>query len=189
MKKRVGILGGTFDPPHIAHLIIANEVREVLNLEQIIFLPNSVPPHKQSGNVSANDRATMLQLAISNNPHFVMDSRELLRAGKSFTFDTMKEMVEENPNTDYYFIIGGDMVEYLPNWYNIDQLVELVQFVGVNRPEYCLKTPYPVKNVSVPEMSISSSLIRERMAKKMPIDYFLPTQVVRYVKEHQLYES
>jgi nicotinate-nucleotide adenylyltransferase len=189
MKKRVGILGGTFDPPHIAHLIIANEVRVALSLSQIIFLPNFIPPHKEASSTKAIDRIEMLKLAICDNPFFALDERELTRSGKSFTYDTMKEMVEENPDIDYYFIIGGDMVEYLPNWYKIDQLMDLVQFVGVNRPKYDLKTPYPVLNVEVPEMSVSSSLLRERVAQKKPIDYLLPKEVVSYVKEHQLYET
>ncbi|EMG28545.1 nicotinic acid mononucleotide adenylyltransferase [Listeria fleischmannii subsp. fleischmannii LU2006-1] len=109
MKKRVGILGGTFDPPHIAHLIIANEVRVALSLSKIIFLPNSVPPHKEASSAKAEDRIEMLKLAICDNPSFALDERELTRSGKSYTYDTMKEMVEENPDIDYYFIIGGDM--------------------------------------------------------------------------------
>ncbi|EUJ32816.1 nicotinic acid mononucleotide adenylyltransferase [Listeria floridensis FSL S10-1187] len=189
MTERIGILGGTFDPPHIAHLIIANEVYSQLGLEKIIFLPNSIPPHKrESGLVSAEQRVQMLKLATGSNPHFEVDPRELYREGKSFSYDTMREMVREGTNQAFYFIIGGDMVEYLPKWYKIEELLKLVTFVGVNRPNYSLRSDYPVLDVKVPEMDISSSFLRTKLRHGEPIDYYVPEKVADYIKEHQLYE-
>ncbi len=189
LTEKIGILGGTFDPPHIIHLIIANEVYAQLGLKKVIFLPNKVPPHKkESGFVEAKDRVHMLELATASNPHFEVDARELSREGKSYTFDTMLEMTKEKPDQSFYFIIGGDMVEYLPKWYRIEELLQLVTFVGVNRPAYSLNSEYPVLNVTVPETDISSSLIREKCWKKSPIDYYVPEKVAAYIKEHHFYE-
>ncbi|WP_163653013.1 nicotinate-nucleotide adenylyltransferase [Listeria sp. PSOL-1] len=190
MKKKIGILGGTFNPPHIMHLIIANEVRNKLGLQKIIFLPNNQPPHKETTVLASNEeRLAMLQLAIKGNPYFEIDPRELHRKGKSYTFDTMKEMVAEEPETLFYFIIGGDMVEYLPKWYHVNELVQLVQFVGVNRPNYLKQSAFDVLWVDVPETAICSTLIRRKIAANKPIDYYTPAEVVQYIKEHKCYET
>ncbi|MBC1230023.1 nicotinate-nucleotide adenylyltransferase [Listeria booriae] len=189
MNAKIGILGGTFDPPHHAHLIIANEARNKLGLEKIIFLPNAIPPHKQESGLASNaDRLQMLDLAIKDNPYFEIDDREMKRTGKSYTYDTMLEMTKEFPNAAFSFIIGGDMVEYLPKWYHINELIKLVNFVGVNRPHYDGNTPYDIEEIQVPAMDISSSLLRERLAAGLPIDYYVPEQVSKYIKEHHLYE-
>ncbi|WP_099221154.1 nicotinate-nucleotide adenylyltransferase [Listeria costaricensis] len=190
MKKKIGILGGTFDPPHLTHLSIVEAVQKKLHLDQVIFLPNAIPPHKEaSGLVSDADRLQMLQLSTADKPSFTIDQRELLRQGKSYTYETMKEMTSEHPEIDYYFIIGGDMVEYLPKWYQIDQLLKLVHFVGVNRPNYPLSTPYPIIWVEVSESDLSSTAIRERLQQGQPIDTLVPKSVAAYIKEHQLYET
>ncbi|ENE8088956.1 nicotinate-nicotinamide nucleotide adenylyltransferase, partial [Listeria innocua] len=101
MKHKVGILGGTFDPPHLAHLHMAEEAKAQLGLEKILFLPNKVPPHKQiSGMASNEERVEMLQLMIADRDSFEIDTRELMRTGKSYTYDTMRDMISEQPNTD-----------------------------------------------------------------------------------------
>ncbi|WP_239254013.1 nicotinate-nucleotide adenylyltransferase [Listeria ilorinensis] len=189
MKKKIGILGGTFDPPHLTHLSIAEAVLKKLDLDKVIFLPNAIPPHKEaSGLVTDDDRIQMLKLSTADKAYFEIDERELKRQGKSYTYDTMKEMTSEHPEIDYYFIIGGDMVEYLPKWYHINELMELVQFVGVGRPSYPLSTPYPIVWVKVPESDLSSTAIRERLKQGVPIETLVPKQVAAYIKEHQLYE-
>lgn len=187
--KKVGILGGSFDPPHIGHLMIAEEVYEKLGLDEVWFVPSYEPPHKKTVKTNALDRIAMVEAAIDDNDHFTINKMEINRSGKSYTYDTIKLLNETYQDITFYFIIGGDMVEYLPKWYRIDELIELIQFVGVKRPEYTLKTDYPVLEIDVPGMDISSTMIRERIEKKQTIRYFVPPNVLRVIKERQLYES
>ncbi|MBC2254283.1 nicotinate-nucleotide adenylyltransferase [Listeria ivanovii] len=185
MKHKVGILGGTFDPPHLAHLRMAEEAKKQLELEKVLFLPNKIPPHKQISGMASNEaRLEMLQLMLADNDYFEVDSRELGRVGKSYTYDTMRDMISEQPDTDFYFIIGGDMVEYLPKWYHIDDLVKMVTFVGLNRPSYQAEVSYEVIQLTMPEMQISSTEIRHDIENARA---FLPEKVWSYIKEHQLY--
>ncbi|HZG72549.1 MAG TPA: nicotinate-nucleotide adenylyltransferase [Chondromyces sp.] len=189
MKKKVGILGGTFNPPHLGHLIIANEVLSVLELDELRFMPNHEPPHKEKkGGVSDEDRIQMIQAAIGDHPKFKLELCEMQRSGKSYTYDTIKFLKEREPEADFYFIIGGDMIEYLPNWHRIDELCELLTFVGVKRPGYSTDTPYPVHMVEVPEINLSSSLLRERMESGETVRYLLPKKVIALIKEKRLYE-
>ncbi|MCW1040713.1 nicotinate-nucleotide adenylyltransferase, partial [Streptococcus anginosus] len=127
------------------------------------------------------------ELAIAGNEHLAIESLELERKGKSYSFDTMDILTKLNPDTDYYFIIGADMVEYLPTWYRIDDLVEMVQFVGVKRPGYQLETDYPVLYVDVPEMAISSTQIRQAVSQGHSIRYLVPEAVRHYIEEEGLY--
>ncbi|WP_419884210.1 nicotinate-nucleotide adenylyltransferase [Peribacillus sp. B-H-3] len=188
--KKIGILGGTFDPPHISHLIVANEVLHALSLDEVRFMPNHIPPHKvKTHEVSDEDRLSMLHHAISGNPFFSVEEIEMKRKGTSYTYDTIKLLIEKEPECEFYFIIGGDMIEYLPKWHRIRELLEMVTFVGVKRPGYSEATSYPVTMVEIPQMFISSSLIRGKIKKGSPIQYLLPDSVVSYIKENGLYES
>ncbi len=186
--KRIGILGGTFDPPHLGHLMIANEVLDTQSLDEIWFMPNQEPPHKKKLNVIRdNDRLKLLELAISDHPHFKVEPIELERKGPSYTFDTMKLLKELHPNHQFYFIIGADMIEYLAKWRNIDQLIEIVQFIGVQRPLYGTESSYPFLYVDVPEIGVSSSLIRSRIREGKTIRYLVPESVRKYIEENELY--
>lgn len=188
--KKVGILGGTFDPPHYGHLLIANEVLQKLNLDEIWFLPNREPPHKEKSNeVTNEERLRMIQLAIQDQPKFKIETIELERQGPSYTYDTMRLLKERDKDIEFYFIIGADMIEYLPNWYKIDELIKLVTFVGVNRPNHEHKTNYPILFVEVPSIGISSSLIRQRLKEGKSVQYLLPESVRLYIKEKGLYGS
>ena len=152
--EKIGIIGGTFDPPHYGHLLIANEVYHALNLEEVWFLPNQIPPHKQGRNItSVESRLQMLELATEEEEHFSICLEELSRKGPSYTYDTMLQLTKKHPDVQFHFIIGGDMVEYLPKWYNIEALLDLVTFVGVARPGYTLHTPYPITTVEIPVCS------------------------------------
>lgn len=186
--RKIGILGGTFDPPHIGHLVIAEEVRLALDLEEVWFIPTSTPPHKQDSNTDANHRVAMTELAIEDNPAFKINTIEINRLGKSYTIDTVKELKQQYPGCEFYFIIGADMVEYLPHWLGIDELVNLVQFVGVNRSGYVLDTPYRVLEVDVPLIDISSSMLRKRLNDKRTIKYFITNEVYGYIRRELLYE-
>ncbi|MBE4908055.1 nicotinate-nucleotide adenylyltransferase [Bacillus luteolus] len=186
--KRIGILGGTFDPPHNGHLLMANEVLFNLGLEEIWFMPTNIPPHKKyEQHITNEDRLKLLSLAISDHPHFMLQRIELDREGPSYTYDTMKILKERYPDNNYYFIIGGDMVEYLPHWYRINDLVEIVQFVGVKRPGFAVNSNYNVIEVTVPQFEVSSSEIRSRIVKGQTTRYLLPEKVEQYIEEKNLY--
>lgn len=186
--KKVGILGGTFDPPHYGHLLIANEVLAALQLDEIWFMPNQEPPHKKKSDAVKNeDRLRMLQLALGNNQAFIIQPIELERKGPSYTVETMKMINDQYSDHQFFFIIGADMIEYLPKWHKIDELVKLVKFVGVDRPHYSHQTDYPVLYVDVPTMEISSSMIRERVKSGKTIRYLLPDSVIQYIEEKSLY--
>lgn len=185
---RVGLYGGTFNPIHTSHLIVADQVGKALNLDEVLFLPDMIPPHVDEKNaVDASERVDMIQAAIADNPLFGLELAEINRGGVSYTFDTIKFLKQQHPNTDYYFIIGGDMVEYLPKWNRIDELAQMVTFVGVRRPGYETVTKYPVIWVDAPMIDISSTDIRHRVKAGQSIKYLVPAAVETYIKEHQLY--
>jgi nicotinate-nucleotide adenylyltransferase len=185
---KVGILGGTFDPPHYGHLLIANEVLSTLQLDEIWFMPNQEPPHKRkSESIKNEDRLQMLELAIGGNAAFRVETIELHRQGPSYTVDTMKMINDQYPDHQFFFIIGADMIEYLPKWHKIDELIKLVQFVGVERPEYSSQTDYPVMYVDVPAIDVSSSMIRDRVKNGKTVRYLLPDMVIKYIEEKHLY--
>ena len=186
--KRIGILGGTFDPPHFGHLLMAELVYEEMGLDEIWFLPSHIPPHKQKATVSSRDRLAMVEQAIKGNSHFHLCGIEMTREGPSYTVDTMTELKNEFPGDQFYFIIGGDMVEHLPKWNRIEELTEIVEFIGVKRPGYTWSPTIPVHQVEVPLVGISSSIIRRRTAMKQSVRYMVPDSVDHYIKEHRLYE-
>lgn len=189
-KKRVGILGGTFNPPHIGHLIIADQVCHQLGLEKIYFMPSANPPHQDGKKaIEANHRLHMVELAIEGNQRFDVEKAEIDRGGKSYTYDTIVKLKEEHPDTDYYFIIGGDMVEYLPKWHKIEELAQLVEFVGVNRPGYTLLSPYPIIWVDVPSMDISSTSLRKNLEMNCPVNYLIPRKTLEYIWREGLYQN
>ncbi|TCT27051.1 nicotinate-nucleotide adenylyltransferase [Melghiribacillus thermohalophilus] len=185
--KKIGLFGGTFDPPHIGHLIVAEEVREALDLTEIWFIPSHIPPHKDGAKTSSGHRLNMIKEAIKNNPRFKVDPIELNRGGISYTIDTVTELKKRDPDAEFYFIIGADMVEFLPNWHKVDLLKQLVQFVGVKRYGYDLKRQMSVSIVEIPGIDISSSVIRQRIQEGKGVRYWLPDRVEWYIREHGLY--
>lgn len=187
--KRIGILGGTFDPPHIGHLLIAEEVRVELKLEEVWFIPTQEAPHKEKSMTNAIDRSSMLEIAVSSNPYFKVEPIEMERSGKSYSFDTMQELKHAYPENKFYFIIGADMVEYLPHWYKIEELLDLVTFVGVTRKGFQLYSSNEILSVDVPTLDISSTFIRERLANNETVNYLIPESVYTYIKEKRLYGS
>ncbi|MBF0806173.1 MULTISPECIES: nicotinate-nucleotide adenylyltransferase [unclassified Streptococcus] len=188
-RKQVGILGGNFNPVHNAHLLVADQVRQQLSLDQVLLMPEFIPPHKdKKETIDQHHRLMMLELALNGKEGLGIERLELERQGISYTYDSMKMLTEANPDTDYYFIIGADMVEYLPKWHRIDELLELVQFVGVQRPKYKAGTSYPVIWVDVPLMDISSSMVRDFIAAGREPNFLLPELVWNYIKREGLYK-
>ena len=184
-KRRIGILGGTFNPPHLGHLVIADQVATQLGLDRVLFMPHV----DRKLTIPAADRVAMVKAAIKDNPRFDLELTEVERGGRSYSYDTMLQLTQAHPENQYYFIIGGDMVAYLPKWYRIDELVKLVQFVGVCRQGFTHASPYPVLWVDVPQIGISSTMIRDQVRRGQSIRYLVPTMVDLYIKEHLLYRD
>ncbi|KRN32531.1 nicotinate-nucleotide adenylyltransferase [Weissella halotolerans] len=186
--RRIGLLGGTFNPPHFGHLMIGDQVANELNLDQVLFMPNAQPPHVDAKTaVDPMMRAMMVKAAIMGNSKFGLEMTEIERGGKSYSYDTVVALEAAHPENDYYFIIGGDEVAYLKTWYRIDDLVERVHFVGVNRPEQPVRSDYPVEWVQVPNVAISSSDIRQRIKEHRSIRYLVPDMVAAYIFKEGLY--
>lgn len=189
-REKIGLLGGTFNPPHIGHLVIADQVRNQLGLEEVWFIPTSTPPHAEGKNtIDADARLDMLLRAIQGNSYFDLNTIEVDRGGVSYTYDTILALQERHPDKEFYFIVGADMVHDLPSWYKIDELVKLVQFVGVNRLKYERKSDYPIIWVDVPNVDISSTELRESIKEGKPVRYLIPNEVVAYISENQLYSG
>ena len=189
-KKAIGILGGTFNPIHIAHLLLAEQVYSKLNLDEIWFIPDNIPPHLvKKGAIDARDRVEMLRLAISDNPHFKLELMEIIRGGVSYTMDTIKALKKRYPENDFYLIMGGDMVNDFKNWKNPDELASLIKLVGVKRPGYVQLSNYPVIWVDAPFMSVSSTQIRELLLAGESVRYLVPDKVIDYINEKGLYRG
>lgn len=185
--KRIGILGGAFDPPHLGHLQIAKAVQERIALDEIWFMPTYIAPHKDRAESNAKDRAEMVQLAIAHEATFILQTIELERKGKSYTIDTISQLEREHPDAKFYFIIGGDQVAYLPNWKQIDELMNKVQFIGVERPGIEWEDVPFVEKLSIPIIDVSSTEIRERIYTGRAFKHLVHEKVYAYIKEHELY--
>jgi nicotinate-nucleotide adenylyltransferase len=193
-RKKIGIFGGTFDPVHTVHLIVAEQAREALGLDEVWFMPAHIPPHKLEKHITADcHRLAMLERAIQGNENFCATAIELDRKDDkpSYTYDTILSLKAKHPNVDFYFIIGGDMVEYLPKWHRIEELVSLVQFVALARPGYSMQNEYTdrVIEVEMPQLDVSSTIIRHKAFSGESIRYLVPESVRLYIEENGLYES
>ncbi|WP_438717066.1 nicotinate-nucleotide adenylyltransferase [Enterococcus sp. AZ109] len=186
--KQVGLLGGNFNPIHLAHLMIGEQIGQKLGFDRVELLPSYLPPHiDEKKTIDSQHRLKMVELAVEDNPHLTVNMVELARKGKSYTYDTIKQLTAEHPDTEYYFIIGGDQVEYLNTWHKIDELVHMVHFVGVKRPGYEIDSPYPIIWVDVPQIQLSSSYIRQQVRQGCSIRYLVPEKVREYIEEEGLY--
>ncbi|MEW9500502.1 nicotinate-nucleotide adenylyltransferase [Jeotgalibacillus marinus] len=188
--KKVGILGGTFDPLHVGHLLIANEVYHALSLDEVRFMPSGRPPHKNtSGGASDEHRIKMVEMAIEEIPYFRLELIEFERSGPSYTYDTIIRLKKRDPGVQFYFIIGGDMIDYLPRWSRITELAGEVQFVGVRRHGSSGETDYPVQMIQTPMIDLSSTLLRQRIRNGIDVTFLLPQKVYDYITKEELYES
>ena len=187
--KKVGILGGTFNPPHIGHLMMANEAYHALELDEVRFMPNAIPPHKEAHGATDEQRQKMVELAIADVPYFELEMYELESGGLSYTCNTMEALKKREPDVQFYFIIGGDSIDTLYKWYCIDKLVHYVKFIGLNRPGSESKTDYPIKMVDAPEINLSSTLLRKRLASGGTVRYLIPEQVEAFIRKEGLYGS
>jgi nicotinate-nucleotide adenylyltransferase len=199
MASLVGIFGGTFDPPHVGHLILASEARARLHLDRLLWVLTPDPPHKQDQPITSLDhRLTMVQLAIAGNPAFELSRVELDRSGPHYALDTVRILAEKDPSADLVYLMGGDSLGDLPSWHRPAELVSMVAFLGVvRRPGDAvdlasLEKSIPglsakVRFVDAPLLDIASHEIRSRAAEGRPFRYFLPPAVYGYIIEQHLY--
>lgn len=187
--KRVGLFGGTFDPVHIGHLLMARTAMEQMHLEKVIFIPSCVPPHKKTTPLfSATDRMKMVRRAIRGVPEFELSDFEIVKGGKSYSVDTVRHFQECFPEAILYFILGGDALKTLDSWRDIEVLNQMCSFVSVNRPGYPrgdIKFKYHAVTMNGIEMS--STEIRKRILSGKSIQFLVPDNVLKYIVERKLY--
>lgn len=177
-RRAIGLFWGNFNPVHIAHLTIADQVRQQLKLEKVVFLPE----HNTNGHVAA-----MLTAAIDGKEGLEVDACRLKAKNGKGIYETIVELREENPECDFYFIAGSDIISDLSHWEHIDQILTMVQFVGVRRPRYRAGTSYPILWVDVPTMDISGNLIREQLQRGIIPHFLLAPKVLDYILKEGLY--
>jgi nicotinate-nucleotide adenylyltransferase len=196
-------MGGTFDPSHYGHLVVAEEVRATLDLAEMVFIPSGQPPHKEEGTVTpSHHRLAMLELAIASNPHFSISRVELDRPGPSYTVETLRLLREQwGRKTAFYFVIGWDSLEELVTWHDPAGILEqLTYLVAVPRPRHQeapgkhLEEQVPgieqrLLLVPAPQLDISATDLRLRVAEGRPIKYQTPEAVERYIAQHGLYRQ
>ena len=187
--KQIGILGGTFNPVHTAHLIVGEQVLNKLHLDEIWFIPTNIPPLKNAPTVSAQDRANMLDLATNDNPHFQVKLFELFRGGVSYTVDTLRYLHQMQPENQYFLILGSDQVNQFNEWKEPTKIAQLATLVGVKRAGYPQKAELPMIWVDVPGLDVSSTLIRQTIAMGNSIRYLVPEAVRNYIEKKSLYHE
>ena len=196
---RVGVLGGTFDPIHIGHLVAAEEVRVQLGLDRVVFVPAGLPPHKLTDDVSSVDhRLAMVKLAIASNPYFTVSRVDIDRFGPCYTVDTIELLRDEwGSDVELYFIMGSDSLADVLTWHNPQRLIRLCRLAVVERPGYRvdveeLERLLPgitsrVHFINSPQLDISSTDIQRRVREGLSIKYQVPEAVEDYIYEHELY--
>jgi nicotinate-nucleotide adenylyltransferase len=185
--KKIGIFGGTFDPIHHGHLILAREAVEALGLEQVIFIPAAISPHKERQQPAPGDaRLAMVRAAIEGEPSFTLDSLELERASPSYAFDTVTTLRRRESSAEFIFLVGEDNVARLPSWHRFTELEKLVQFVVLERTGLKCEHAYPAIRRHV---DISATDIRNRVARGQSIRYLVPPAVEQIIRERQLYRE
>ncbi|MDD5691257.1 MAG: nicotinate-nucleotide adenylyltransferase [Candidatus Omnitrophica bacterium] len=187
---KIGVLGGTFNPVHIGHLILAEEAREKLGLDKIIFIPTALPPHKDNLNIApADKRLKMLKLAIRGNRHFAVSDIEVKRMGRSYTIDTLKELKCRYSRDELYFIIGSDLLKYLNEWKDLNEITKMVKFVVATRPGYPLEQiPHYMQTLAIRAVDVSGFEVRQAVAKNKSFGYLVTDKVFDYIKKSKLYK-
>lgn len=198
--KKIGIMGGTFNPIHFGHLFLAEDAFEQIGLDQVLFMPSKNPPHKAKPNqVSEQQRVEMISLAIEDNPHFALSTFELEREGYTYTADTLTLLRKDNPEKEYYFIVGADSLYMMNQWRNPQTIFEQCTVVAASRdhvePEKLQQQAEKLRQqfaarillLDMPTIQIASEEIRRRIKEQKSVRYYLPEGVIRYISKNQLY--
>jgi nicotinate-nucleotide adenylyltransferase len=189
--SNIGIFGGTFDPPHVGHLIAAQDACEALSLGRFIFVPAAEPPHKRGRGVSPSSvRLAMLEAAVADNPTFEISTLELERSGPSYTVDTLRALATEFPGATLHLLIGVDQVREFSTWYEWEEVLKLAQIVMLTRAggeEAGPRAPFVRQIVKVTRIDVSSTLVRARVAAGLSIRYLVPQAVEEIIVRAGLY--
>jgi nicotinate-nucleotide adenylyltransferase len=190
--RRVGVMGGTFDPIHHGHLVAASEVQSWFDLDEVVFVPTGQPWQKSHRSVSpAEHRYLMTVVATASNPRFTVSRVDIDRPGPTYTIDTLRDLSEKLPDADLYFITGADALAEILTWHAADELFTLAHFVGCTRPGHRLSgaglPDGKVSLVEIPALSISSTECRARVGAGQPVWYLVPDGVVQYIAKRGLY--
>ncbi len=198
---KVGIMGGTFDPIHVGHLILAESAYQQFGLDEVLIMPSGNPPHKKdrTGGPTLDQRIEMVSLAIEDNDHFTLSTEEAHDKGYTYTRATLERLTSENPDTEYYFIMGADSLFYFDTWKDPERIAQLAVLVVATRyhvDEVQLseaiasvgqKFGATIEKLSTPNMDISSSMIRDWVRQKQSIRYYVPDRVIDYITKAGLY--
>ncbi len=192
---KVGLFGGTFNPPHIAHLIVAEAIRDQYDLDQVWWIPNHVSPHKVGfEGTPPEHRLAMVRLAIAEHPDFELCDLEIRRARVSYTVDTLRILQAQYPSLDFYFIIGGDSLATFDRWHATEEILERVPLIVYPRPGAPIEVPDLPDNLgariflaTAPLLNLSSTIIREQVGQGHSIRYIVPDAVRTYIEVHRLY--
>jgi len=198
-RRRLGVMGGTFDPIHHGHLVAASEVADRFALDEVIFVPTGQPWQKDDRDVSpAEDRYLMTVIATASNPRFSVSRVDVDRGKITYTVDTLRDLRAQHPDSELYFITGADALESILSWQDWEELFALAKFVGVSRPGYELHTEHlsshlerlprdAVTLIEIPALAISSTECRLRASEHRPVWYLVPDGVVQYISKRNLY--
>jgi nicotinate-nucleotide adenylyltransferase len=195
--RRIGVMGGTFDPIHHGHLVAASEVQAYFDLDEVIFVPTGQPWQKSDKKVSpAEDRYLMTVIATASNPRFSVSRVDIDRPGPTYTIDTLRDLSRLYPDAELFFITGADALAQILTWRDVDEMFKLAQFVGCTRPgTESLELPLdqlPMDRITlleVPALAISSTECRARVAKGNPTWYLVPDGIVQYIAKRELYTN
>lgn len=191
----IGLFGGSFNPPHIAHLIVAEAVRDQFDLEEVWWIPNATPPHKsEEGLASVQHRVEMTRRAVASNSTFRVCEIEVEREGISYTVETLRALQEQRPDTDFALLIGSDSLDHFAEWHRPDEIAERVPIIVYKRPGVLRAVAEPrfvneVRYVAAPVMEVSGTEIRERRRNGRSIRYLVTEPVRSYIESHDLYRD
>lgn len=191
-KKRLGVMGGTFDPIHHGHLVAASEAATALGLDEVIFVPTGQPWQKKQ--VTAGEhRYLMTVIATASNPRFKVSRVDIDRSGPTYTIDTLRDLRKIYADAELFFISGADAIAQILSWKEVDDVWDLAHFVAVSRPGHALELPSApdgaISTLEIPALAISSTDIRARVDDGKPVWYLVPDGVVQYIAKHQLYRG
>jgi nicotinate-nucleotide adenylyltransferase len=195
MTAKLGILGGTFDPIHVGHLVLAEQARQQQGLDRVLFMPACIPPHKTELSITdPKHRLEMVRIAIGGHPHFSVSTVELDRPGLSYTIDTLQSLHQAHRDTELCLIVGADTVADVPHWRQPADVVRLASFAAAGRPGYSLAIPSSLPQmqlslIEMPLLEISSSDLRRRVQEGRSIRYLVPAGVEAYIQAKKLYQA